>query len=87
MQRTKVVNLGPVKDLLGEWERVRQGILSGRTGGFHVVFMDNETGKETIFLGGVYREDPQRALGASLKASAARALIEDEPPLFQATNF
>jgi hypothetical protein len=81
----KVVNLGVVKDLLTEWERVRLHIVKGDIGGFQSVFCDSQQ-RETIFLGGVYKHDPQKALGAALKLSAARALEEDEPPVFRSSG-
>lgn len=82
---TKVVNLRQVRDLLAEWEKVRSAIAGGLVKGFHVALRDREQ-DETIYLGGVYRENPRLALGAILKASAARSQEEDEPPLFQASR-
>lgn len=81
MKNTKVVNLGKVRDLLSEWDTVRKHILAGNIGGFQSMFCDT-TGRETIYVGGVYREDPQKALKALLRMSAARALAEDDPPQF-----
>lgn len=77
--KSKVVNLGAVKDMLAELECARQHILSGDVSGFQAVFCDTEQ-QETIYLAGTYRNDPTKALKASLKLSAARALVEDEPP-------
>lgn len=77
--KTTVVNLGIVKDMLAELDRVRQHVLSGNIAGFQSVFCDSQGG-ETIFLAGAYKHDPKQALAASLKLSAARALAEDEPP-------
>lgn len=81
----KVVKLGMVRDLLAEWEKVRRHILAGETAGFHSMFCDSD-GQETLFLGGVYKEDPEKALKATLKVSAARVLDEDEP-LSQVSRF
>lgn len=77
---TRVVNLGNVRSLLAEWEKVRQHILKRRITGFQTVFRDSENA-EAIFFGGVYKDDPQAALAATLKLSAAKVLEEDEPPL------
>jgi hypothetical protein len=82
VKNTKVVNLGKVRDLLAEWETVRKHILAGNISGFQSMFCDTTTGRETIYVGGVYREDPQKALKAMLRMSAARALTEDDPPQF-----
>ena len=83
MNKTKVVNLGKIRDLLAEWERVRQHIVSGEITGFQATFCDSASG-ETIFLGGVYKDDPAAALRAAMKLSAARTLREDVPPKFKA---
>jgi len=78
--KTKVVQLGLVRDLLAEWERVRSRIAAGRVGGFQAVFCDSEGGQEEVFLGGVYQKDVSLATRAQLRISAARVLAEDEPP-------
>lgn len=79
MNKTKVVNLGNVRDLLAEWDRVRLHILAGGITGFQAAFCDTNV-SETIFLGGVYRDDPAASLRVALKMSAARVLTEDPPP-------
>jgi hypothetical protein len=73
---TRVVNIGKVRDMLVEWEKVRQHIVTGHIAGFQTVFCD-DLDKETIFLGGVYRANPHAAIAATLKLSAARMLEED----------
>ena len=75
----KVVNLGRVKDLLYEWERVRQHILAGRLTGFCAAVRDSSTA-EVIYIGGVYRESPGMVAKAALRMSAAQMLAEDELP-------
>jgi hypothetical protein len=75
---TTVINLGKVRDMLVEWEKVRQQIVSGKISGFQTVFVD-EKQRETIYLGGVYKNDPRAAMAAALKLSAARMLNEDAP--------
>ena len=82
---TKVVNLGRVRELLPQWETVKAAILAGKTQGFSVTLIDDE-GRDTVYIGGVYREDSRKALRAAMQQSAARTLLEDEPPLFQASN-
>lgn len=81
MKNTKVVHLGQVKDLLAEWDKVRQRIVAGSMGGFYTALCDAE-GHEAIFWGGVYKEDSGAALKAMLKVAAVRALTEDKPPRF-----
>lgn len=84
LKNTKVINLGRVRDMLAEWDKVKAAILSGDIAGFHTG-LRSATGREAIYLGGVFRDDPMEAMKAILKASAARTQIEDEPPLFQAS--
>jgi hypothetical protein len=81
MMKSKVVDLGKVRCLLSQLDKVRQHILSGGITGFQAVFLDSKS-QETIFLGGIYQESSAMALKASLKLSAARTLTEDEPPQF-----
>lgn len=85
MHRTRVVNLGQVRDLMTEWETVRGEILAGRVDGFALMVRAGE-GREAIFVGGALKADPTAALKAILKLSAARTQVEDEPPLFQANS-
>lgn len=75
LKNLKIVNLGKVRDLLSEWEKVRLAILGGSVTAFQITLQCE--GTETFYLGGVYKEDPQAALKAALRASAARAMAED----------
>ena len=77
--KTRIVNLGAVRDLLPELDKLRSAILTGQVSAFQCTLMDQE-GQETLYMGGVYKEDPKLALGAILKASAARVMVEDPPP-------
>lgn len=79
MKKTRIVDLGSVRDLLVEWEKVRASIIQGRTTGFQTTLMD-ESQEETVYLGGVYKQDPKLALSAILKTSAALVLTHDVPP-------
>lgn len=76
--KNKVVQLGVVRDMLAELDKLRAAITSGRVTGFHAA-LKHVDGEETIYLGGVYRENPEDALRAALRASAARVLAEDPP--------
>lgn len=82
MKKTRIVDLGSVKDLLAEWEKVRISILQGRITGFQTTLMDEDQ-TETVFFGGVYKEDPKLALSAILKTSAAKTIAHDVPPRFK----
>lgn len=77
MKNTKVIQLGRVRDLLGEWEKVRRGILAGEIDGFHTALRRGK--RETIYMGGVFKEDGEAAARAALKASISRMLSEDPP--------
>lgn len=79
METTNVVNLGQVRNLLAEWEKVREHIVAGSIEGWAATIR-SKAGVETVYLGGVYREDSQLALSAGLRLSAARMMEEDEPP-------
>lgn len=77
----KVINLGTVRNLMTEWDKVRQKIAAGGVASWAVTLQD-DLGDESIYLGGVYKEDPAAALKAALRLSAARVLTEDDPPKF-----
>lgn len=72
-----IVNLGQVRDLKAEWEKVRDAICQGKVKGFYLSVLA-DTGKETIYVGGRYKEDPQQAARAALRISAARVMEEDD---------
>lgn len=64
-----------VRDMLHEWEKVRQVILAGKITGFHTALRQGDD-SETIYLGGAYK-DPQEALRTILKVSMARMMAEE----------
>ena len=78
MKNTKIVNLGQVRNLLTLWEAVRSSFKSGKYKGFQLTLI-GEDNRDTVFVGGVYQEEPLRAVSAMLKSSAARMAVEDEP--------
>lgn len=80
----KVVNLGEVKDLRQEWDKVRAGINAARVASFFLLVADQD-GHESIFTGGAYKSQPEKAARAALRVSAARMMLEDSPPDFQVT--
>jgi hypothetical protein len=85
VKHTKIINLGVVRNLLPEWLRVKQHIAQHKVSGWYTVMCDEE-GREALYMGGVYKHEPARALQAALKISAARALIEDDPPQIAANT-
>jgi hypothetical protein len=83
VKNTKIVDLGEIRDVLVEWDRVRTHLLTQRAKGFQLAIIGPDE-SEAIFTGGIYKQDPLRALSASLKCSAARALADDPPLALQA---
>lgn len=71
-----VVHLGQVRDLRAEWDRVRDAVSRGRVTGFYLTVL-NDNGKETIYVGGAYTEDPQLAARSALRMSMARMMDEE----------
>lgn len=86
LKNTKIINLGMIRDLLPEWLNVKERITTEKVSGFYTVILDDQ-GRETIHLGGVYKQDSLRALKAGLKLSAARTLTEDSLPHVANSNF
>lgn len=82
MKNTKIVDLGQIRDVFAEWEKVRQHLATRKVRGFQITLIGDDE-SETVYMGGVYKEDPLRALSAALKSSAARALAEDPPPILK----
>jgi hypothetical protein len=78
---SNVVNLGQVRDILAVWDEVRDHLISGEVDRFQVT-LGSPTGKETVYLGGVFKEDGMAAISAALKMSMIRMMEEDEPPKF-----
>lgn len=76
MKNTKVVHLGQVRDLLAELEVIRQHVLQGNVSGWMGTLRDAE-GRDTVYLGGVYKDSAEHRLGAVLKMSAARVQLEE----------
>lgn len=78
MKNTKVVHLADVRRLLAELDAVRQGILNGNVSGWIGALRD-ESGAETVYVGGDYHRSPELRLAAVLKLSSARVALEDQP--------
>lgn len=83
MKNTKIVHLGAVRDALAVLEKLRAAVIAGEITAFHAA-LQHANGDETVYLGGVYRNDPEAALKSALRASAVRALMEDDPPPIRA---
>lgn len=78
MPSKKVIQLGGYRELLSQWELVREEIVAGHIKGLHTTMLLSDQ-QEVVLSAGVYRRDPQRAISAILNASADRMLSEDEP--------
>jgi hypothetical protein len=83
---SNVVNLGQVRNLLAEWDKVREHIIAGDIAGWAATIRNN-SGRETVYLGGVFRNDSRLTLSAALRMSTARVMEEDEPPAFANSQF
>ena len=79
MKNTKIIDLGQVRDVFAEWEKVRQHLATMHVKGFQIALIGPDD-SETVYMGGVYKVEPLRALSATLKMSAARALADDPAP-------
>lgn len=75
---TNVVNLTTIREMLNEWERVRLRIISGDVSGFQAALMSLKR-DETLHAAGCYVRDSNLAARASLRMSAARMMVEDQP--------
>jgi hypothetical protein len=67
----RVVHLGQVRDLLSNWEEVRTAILRSEVDGFWVA-LRYPSGKEAIFMGGHYADDPRSAMKVTMRVSWER---------------
>jgi hypothetical protein len=74
----KVVQLGPIRDLTDEWEKVRQHFVSGKVTGFSITLRDDQ-GREAIYMAGHYKRSPKDAARVAMRMSAARVMAEDDP--------
>lgn len=89
MNNAKVVHLGETRRLLAEWNEVRVAILAGRVAGFQAG-VKTVNGEETIYLAGVYRQDPMLAVRGLFQAARDAKQIAEEaeeaPPVFRASQ-
>jgi hypothetical protein len=78
MNKSNVVWMGAVRDLLSELDRLRSEVLAGNVQGWGgtVKFSD---GREVVYLGGTYKESSEDRVRAMLKVSATRMKLEDPP--------
>lgn len=74
---TKVVDMRGVRDLLADWEEVRQRILHGGIKAWAVSVRDDQ-GREAIYVGGSYKQDPDAACKAAMRMSWEQTKIADE---------
>jgi hypothetical protein len=69
MKNTNVVHLGTVREMLAELDKMRAGILAGTVSGIQTSSRSS-AGKDTVFLGGVFKEDPGAAMRVIIRATA-----------------
>lgn len=81
MKHTGVVDLGAVRNVLSVWDEVRAHLVKGEVDRFHVT-LGGPDGNETVYIGGVFKEDAEAWLRSALRMSAIRMMKEDEPPKF-----
>jgi hypothetical protein len=81
----KVVQLGQVKDLLKEWEAVRDAIRGGRLTGFSIC-LRGPVGDEAIYTGGHYKTNAVDAARVAMRMSWERTKEEDARNLLEETG-
>ena len=81
----KVFHIGQIGELAAKWEEARKCIFSGRIKGFQLSVLRDD-GSESVYVAGDYKDNPRLATRAALRMSAARALIEDDPPALTGTD-
>lgn len=82
--KANVVDLNECRELLKDWNRVRDYILTGKVKGWAICFLDYKN-REGVHLGGVFKRSPNLALKASLHISMEMNAGEP-PPEFQETT-
>lgn len=77
--KSNVVQMGTVRELLAQIDRLRAEVLAGDVSGWggSVLFAD---GRETVYIGGNFRENAEAQARSMLKVSALRVMREDTPP-------
>lgn len=78
MNKSNVVWMGAVRDLLAELDKLRADVLAGNARGWGgtVQYAD---GREVVYLGGTFKESSEDRVRAMLKVSATRMRLEDPP--------
>lgn len=64
----RVVNLGDVRNLMASWDEVGRRIKAGRIGAYAITIQDDE-GRETVYMAGKFKSEPAQGLRASLRMS------------------
>lgn len=80
-----VVHLGKYRDLLRDWDEVRERIIKGKIHGWAITVRD-DLSREAIYLGGTFKADEGAAFRAGMAQSwemtkAADAEDDEEPEL------
>lgn len=72
-----VVDMRGVRDLLKDWDDLRQKILQGEIQSWMLSVQDHH-GREAVYVGGRFKGDADAALRAGMRASWEKTKIEDE---------
>lgn len=83
---SKIVNLGDVRDLRQEWDKVRTAITAGKVKSFYLQVVCRD-GREAVFMGGGYKTRPDAVARAALRISMARMRAEDDPLVVEDLDF
>jgi hypothetical protein len=78
MNKSNVVWMGSVRDLLVELDKLRSDVLAGGVLGWGGTVMYAD-GREVVYLGGTFKESSEDRARAMLKVSATRMMREDPP--------
>lgn len=83
--KTNVIQMGAVRDLLAELDKLRSDVLAGEVLGWggSVFYAD---GREVAYLGGSFRHNAKDQARAMLKVSVLRVLREGPPPKKRKTH-
>jgi hypothetical protein len=78
MNKTNVVYMGVVRELLAELDKLRADVLAGQAKGWGGTVMYAD-GREVVYIGGTFKESSEDQVRAMLKVSATRMRLEDPP--------
>lgn len=83
MEKTNVVEMATIRELLGELDKIRADILKGDIQGWGGVVRRTD-GKDVVYIGGSFKTSSADRTRAMLRVSAVLAMKEDIRLLQQA---